>query len=220
MIRLVRGTAVLLAMAAAAQAQQCNCGPHGQGAFGPAFGGEVVTYGGPVGGYGPGLAGAGLIDGGFGGMEYIGSGSIGASEPLFDYEDRESWKHGYQQVMPFYGGYHAGRPYNYHHVFAQTQTSVGWGMPRGMAYSQQWWHRYEKMADPGRAETEADFLPPELPEGPVNAYPSPSLTPTPAFPSPQPITSAPLAVFQGVAPVQFQSIAPTKVFRGNAPPQF
>ncbi|MEZ6055769.1 MAG: hypothetical protein R3C01_03600 [Planctomycetaceae bacterium] len=87
-------------------------------------------------------------------QDYIGGGSFGSSEPLYNYDDQESWKHGYMQVMPFYGGFHSGRPYNYHHVFSQTQTSVGWGLPHGMPYSQQWWHRYEAMADPGRSMTE------------------------------------------------------------------
>lgn len=85
---------------------------------------------------------------------YLGNGSVGSQEPLFPYDDQEPWKHGYLQVVPFYGGYHFGRPYNYHHVFAQTQTSVGWGMPHGLPYSQQWWHRFEAQADPGRVMAE------------------------------------------------------------------
>jgi hypothetical protein len=85
---------------------------------------------------------------------YLGQGSVGSSEPLFAYDDPEPWKHGYLHIVPFYGGYHSGRPYNYHHVFAQTQTSVGWGMPHGLPYSQQWWHRFDAMGDPGRALSE------------------------------------------------------------------
>ncbi|MEZ6066712.1 MAG: hypothetical protein R3B90_13635 [Planctomycetaceae bacterium] len=96
----------------------------------------------------------GYSDAGHGGGEYLGAGSVGSSEPLFPYDDQEPWKHGYLQYMPYYGGYHSGRPYNYHHVFSQTQTSVGWGLPHGLPYSQQWWHQYEGMADPGRAQTE------------------------------------------------------------------
>ncbi len=82
------------------------------------------------------------------------AGSVGGNEPLYEYDDQEPWKHGYLHIMPYYGGFHHGRPYNYHHVFSQTQTSVGWGMPHGLPYSQQWWHRFEGMADPGRAQTE------------------------------------------------------------------
>ncbi len=87
-------------------------------------------------------------------QDFLGPASVGSSEPLFEYDDPDPWKHGYLKLMPYYGGYHKGLPYNYHHVFSQTQTSVGWGMPHGMPYSQQWWHRYESMADPGRAATE------------------------------------------------------------------
>ncbi|MCA9056695.1 MAG: hypothetical protein KDA75_22865, partial [Planctomycetaceae bacterium] len=85
---------------------------------------------------------------------YLGAGSVGSQEPLFPYDDQDPWKHGYMQYVPYYGGYHSGRPYNYHHVFAQTQTSVGWGMPHGLPYSQQWWHRFDSMGDPGRAQSE------------------------------------------------------------------
>lgn len=101
-----------------------------------------------------------------GSQPYLGAGSVGSQEPLFPYDDQEPWKHGYQQYIPFYGGYHYGRPYNYHHVFAQTQTSVGWGMPHGMPYSQQWWHRFDSMGDPGRAMTEPNgymgYVPPKV----------------------------------------------------------
>ena len=95
-----------------------------------------------------------MITGTAGAQDFLGPASVGSSEPLFEYDDPEPWKHGYLKIMPYHGGYHNGLPYNYHHVFSQTQTSVGWGMPHGMPYSQQWWHRYEAMADPGRAQTE------------------------------------------------------------------
>ena len=85
---------------------------------------------------------------------YLGAGSVGSQEPLYPYDDQEPWKHGYLQIVPYYGGYHSGRPYNYHHVFAQTQTSVGWGMPHGLPYSQQWYNRFDTMGDPGRSISE------------------------------------------------------------------
>lgn len=78
---------------------------------------------------------------------YLGGGSIGASEPLFQYDDQEPWKHGYLQEMPYYGGYHSFRPYNYKHLFSQSQTAAGWGMPSTMPYSQQFWHRYQHQVD-------------------------------------------------------------------------
>ncbi len=103
------------------------------------------------------------------GAEYLGPASVGSNEPLYPYDDQEPWKHGYLQVIPFYGGYHSGRPYNYHHVFSQTQTSVGWGMPHGLPYSQQWWTRFEPLGDPGRAMTEphgyyGHLAPPQRPQ--------------------------------------------------------
>lgn len=81
------------------------------------------------------------------GGDYYGPASIGSSEPLFPYDDQEPWKHGYLQVMPFYGGHHVFLPYNYKAVFAQSQVAAGWGMPNVMPYSQQFWHRYEQQTD-------------------------------------------------------------------------
>jgi hypothetical protein len=78
---------------------------------------------------------------------YLGHNSIGSREPLFPYDDQEPWKHGYLQEMPYYGGYHSFRPYNYKQVFSQSQTAAGWGMPSTMPYSQQFWHRYANQTD-------------------------------------------------------------------------
>jgi hypothetical protein len=129
---------------------------------------------------------------------YLGNGSVGSNEPLFPYDDQEQWKHGYLHVVPFYGGYHAGRPYNYHHVFAQTQTSVGWGMPHGLPYSQQWWHKFEHMGDPGRVMTE--------PNGYYGYAPASNggqlWAQAPALPAPVIYTEA--MPVSGVAPVQYQ----------------
>ncbi|SFI57145.1 hypothetical protein [Planctomicrobium piriforme] len=93
---------------------------------------------------------------------YQGAASVGSSEPLFRYDDQERWKHGYIQNMPYYEGYHAFRPYNYHHVFSQAQTAAGWGMPATMPYSQQFWHRYENMVDLSRGDHTpvAPYVPP------------------------------------------------------------
>jgi hypothetical protein len=81
------------------------------------------------------------------GGDYYGPSSIDSSEPLFAYDDQEPWKHGYLQVMPYYGGHHLFLPYNYKAVFSQSQVAAGWGMPNVMPYSQQFWHRYEQQAD-------------------------------------------------------------------------
>ncbi|MBX3437928.1 MAG: hypothetical protein KF861_10590, partial [Planctomycetaceae bacterium] len=75
----------------------------------------------------------------------VGGPTPGGEEPLYSYDDREVWKHGWIQVIPFYGGYHSYRPYNYKQVFAQAAQSEAWGMPRTMPYSQQYYHRYQHL---------------------------------------------------------------------------
>ena len=71
---------------------------------------------------------------------YTGPISFGAQETLFRYDDQEPWKHGWKKQMPYNEGFHSFRPYNYHHVFGQTQAAAAYG--QSMPYSQQWWHRY------------------------------------------------------------------------------
>jgi hypothetical protein len=75
---------------------------------------------------------------------YIGSSSFGSQETLYRYDDQEPWKHGWKKQMPYHEGYQAFRPYNYHHVFGQTQTAAAYG--QSMPYSQQWWHRYQSVS--------------------------------------------------------------------------
>lgn len=103
---------------------------------------------------------------------YAGSPSVGASEPMFRYDDQEPWKHGYIQNMPYYEGYHSFRPYNYHHVFSQSQTASGWGMSSVLPYSQQFWHRYESQVDLSRG-AHTPVLPYEAPLPQFNHYPQP-----------------------------------------------
>ncbi|WP_437230996.1 hypothetical protein SH661x_002252 [Planctomicrobium sp. SH661] len=128
-------------------------------------------------------------DVGYGGA-YNGPGSVGHSEPLFRYDDQERWKHGWIQNMPYYEGFHSFRPYNYHHVFSQAQTSAGWGMPATMPYSQQFWHRYEKMTDLSRGDHSpvAPYVPPpkEWDHYPKPLRPGTYMPPEPAEPMPQP----------------------------------
>lgn len=81
-------------------------------------------------------------------QEFIITGqTFGVAEPLYQYDDREPWKHGWIQVMPYYGGYHSFRPYNYKHVLSQSAQAAAWGLPHTMPYSQQFYHRYENFAD-------------------------------------------------------------------------
>lgn len=103
---------------------------------------------------------------------YLGAASIGSGEPMFRYDDQERWKHGWVRAMPFYEGFHSFRPYNYHHVFSQSQTAAGWGMPPVMPYSQQFWHRYEEMADLTRGD-HTPVAPYERPPQEWDHYPKP-----------------------------------------------
>lgn len=89
--------------------------------------------------------------------QFFGAGSVGSSEQLFTYDDQETWKHGYIKIMPYYHGFHSFRPYNYHHVFSQSTTAQGFGMSPVMPYSQQFWHRYERMADLSQGNHEPVF---------------------------------------------------------------
>lgn len=82
-------------------------------------------------------------------QDFVGPSSVGSSEQLYPFDDQEKWKHGYLKEMPYYHGYHSFRPYNYHHVYSQSQTAAGWGMNPTSPYSQQFWHKYEQAASPG-----------------------------------------------------------------------
>lgn len=145
------------------------------------------------------IAGSGSAQDYYGGG-YYGSASIGCSEPLYAYDDLEPWKHGYVQVMPFYGGFHFYRPYNYKQVFAQSQTAAGWGMPNTMPYSQQFWHRYEQQADlslPRVPQTPA-YQPGYAPQTNVEAQPW--YFPLGAIPAPREAQPAAYSTQTGQAP--------------------
>jgi hypothetical protein len=66
----------------------------------------------------------------------------GAGVQLYPFDQQDPWLHGYFQRYPAYGGYAAFRPYNYRHVYSQSQVAGYWGSPHGMPYSQQFWNRY------------------------------------------------------------------------------
>ena len=82
-------------------------------------------------------------------QDFVGPSSVGSNEQLYPYDDQEKWKHGYLKEMPYYHGFHSFRPYNYHHVYSQSQTAAGWGMNPNAPQSQQFWHKYEAAASPG-----------------------------------------------------------------------
>jgi hypothetical protein len=61
---------------------------------------------------------------------------------VYPFDQQDPWLHGYFQRYPAYHGYNTYRPYNYRHVYAQSQISAQWGAPMGMPYSSQFWNRY------------------------------------------------------------------------------
>jgi hypothetical protein len=104
-------------------------------------------------------------------QDYSGSASIGSQEQLFPFDDQEPWKHGYRQVMPYYGGFHKFRPYNYHHVFGQTQTAASYGLQH--PYSQQFWLRYQSVPGGNMLQYPAY----NWNGTPIGQYPYPGYTP-------------------------------------------
>jgi hypothetical protein len=77
-------------------------------------------------------------------------------EPRFPFDCPQPWLHGYIQEIPAYAGFHAFRPYNYKHVYSQSQIAAGWGLSPLSPYSQQYWHRDR----PAAANAEAPQITP------------------------------------------------------------
>ncbi|MCA9058166.1 MAG: hypothetical protein KDA85_06690 [Planctomycetaceae bacterium] len=76
------------------------------------------------------------------GVYYSGSIAAGDGGQLYPFDRQDPWIHGHYQRIPAYGGYASFRPYNYHHVFSQTQMAGRTGASHGMPYSQQYWNKY------------------------------------------------------------------------------
>lgn len=76
------------------------------------------------------------------GIEYGNTIAAGDGVQLYPFDQQDTWLHGHFQRVPAYGGFASFRPYNYRHVFAQTQLAQSWGHAHGMPYSQQFWNRY------------------------------------------------------------------------------
>jgi hypothetical protein len=76
------------------------------------------------------------------GIQYSSTVAGGDGTQLYPYDQQDPWIHGYFQRYPVYGGFSSFRPYNYRHVFSQTQIAQGWGAAHGMPYSQQFWNKY------------------------------------------------------------------------------
>lgn len=178
------------------------------------------------------------------GGQYIGAASVGSSEPMYYYDEQDRWKHGYIKVMPYYHGFHSFRPYNYHHVFGQSTTAQGFGMSPVMPYSQQFWHKYEHMADlsqgnhepvyPGTPPTEENsHYPKPIKETEIPGSPSAYLMPPqqyapqgyqmapaqPQYSQPQQNYSQIFQEGQQIAPVQYQNTAPPQLRGPSLPAQ-
>jgi hypothetical protein len=106
--------------------------------------------------------------------------SIGVSDglQLYPYDQQDPWLHGHFQRVPSYGGFSSFRPYNYRHVFAQTQLAQSWGHAHGMPYSQQFWNRYRGSYLEGNlhSNSQPGIQDPQMPvypaySSPAQAYP-------------------------------------------------
>ncbi len=94
------------------------------------------------------------------GMMYSGSIAGGCGGQLYPYDRQDPWLHGHIQRMPAYGGFSTFRPYNYRHVFAQTQIATNvWGATHGQPYSQQFWNRYRTDYLNGKVHSQASLQP-------------------------------------------------------------
>jgi hypothetical protein len=63
--------------------------------------------------------------------------TVTCSESRYPFDAQDPWLHGYFQETPAYAGFHAFRPYNYKHVFAQSQMAAEWGGSPTAPYSHQ-----------------------------------------------------------------------------------
>lgn len=93
------------------------------------------------------------------GIEYANTVAGGDGVQLYPYDQQDPWLHGYYQRYPAYGGFASFRPYNYRHVFSQTQIASGWGSAHGMPYSQQFWNKYRSSYLDENLHSQADSIP-------------------------------------------------------------
>lgn len=104
------------------------------------------------------------------GIEYGNTISAGDGVQLYPYDQQDPWLHGHFQRVPSYGGFASFRPYNYRHVFAQTQLAQQWGHAHGMPYSQQFWNKYRPSYLEGNLHSGYQ---PTLQNSQTQGYPSP-----------------------------------------------
>jgi hypothetical protein len=63
------------------------------------------------------------------------------TDPYLNYDAYEPWVHGYWQELPAFGGYTYFRPYNYRHIYVQSEVAASWGTSAQMPYSQEYYRR-------------------------------------------------------------------------------
>lgn len=115
------------------------------------------------------------------GIEYGNTISAGDGVQLYPYDQQDPWLHGHFQRVPSYGGFASFRPYNYRHVFAQTQLAQQWGHAHGMPYSQQFWNKYRPSYLEGNLHSGYQ---PTMQNPQTQGYPSPNY-PAQAYPQQQ-----------------------------------
>lgn len=115
------------------------------------------------------------------GIEYGSTIAAGDGVQLYPYDQQDPWLHGHFQRVPSYGGFASFRPYNYRHVFAQTQLAQQWGHAHGMPYSQQFWNRYRPSYLEGNLHSSYQ---PTMQNPQTQGYPAPTY-PAQAYPQQQ-----------------------------------
>lgn len=118
------------------------------------------------------------------GIDYGNSIGAGDGVQLYPYDQQDTWLHGHFQRVPSYGGFSSFRPYNYRHVFAQTQLAQSWGHAHGMPYSQQFWNRYRGSYMDGNlhSNNQPVMQSPQVPAYPTPGYPA-YASPSQAYPT-------------------------------------
>ncbi len=115
------------------------------------------------------------------GIEYSNTIAGGDGVQMYPYDQQDPWLHGHFQRYPAYGGFSSFRPYNYRHVFSQTQIATGWGAAHGMPYSQQFWNKYRGSYLNGNLHSQSvpsqgyPMMPPA--QGTYPIYPASSVSP-------------------------------------------
>lgn len=74
-------------------------------------------------------------------MQPVSPGGGPVTDPYLNYDAYEPWVHGYWQELPAFGGYTYYRPYNYRHVYVQSEVAASWGTSAQMPYSQEYYRR-------------------------------------------------------------------------------